>query len=76
MKRVSDHVYLQDINIASAYRGQGIGTELLQRIVNDFELPVVADVFKDRVRWYERNGFQLGDNSQHLVRMVRPATKL
>ena len=71
-----DHVYLQDINIASAYRGQGIGSELLHRIIEDHDLPVVADVFEDRVPWYERNGFRRTGRARNLVRMVRNPTPL
>jgi len=71
VKRDSDHVYLQDINVGSCYRGQGIGTVLLKRIMQDFNSRIVADVFEDRVPWYERNGFRKLGKVKNLVRVVK-----
>lgn len=72
----ADHVYLQDINIASPYRGQGIGSALLKHILSDHDLPVVADVFEERVAWYKRNGFKKVGRVQNLIRMRRDPSRL
>lgn len=58
-----DCVYLKEINVGSSYRGLGIGTALLRRVLDDFSgRDLFANVFKDRIRWYQRYGFEtLGD---------------
>jgi len=46
----NDHIYLEDINVGSGYRGRGVGTGLLNQILADFkDMPVTANVFEARV---------------------------
>ena len=46
----NDHIYLEDINVGSIYRGRGVGTGLLNQILADFkDMPVTANVFEARV---------------------------
>ncbi|MEM3421343.1 MAG: GNAT family N-acetyltransferase [Candidatus Hadarchaeum sp.] len=58
-----DFVYLKEINVGSSHRGLGIGTALLRRVIEDFSgRDLFASVFKERVNWYQRHGFEtLGD---------------
>ncbi|MGC8816865.1 MAG: GNAT family N-acetyltransferase [Candidatus Hadarchaeum sp.] len=53
------YVYLKEINVGSSYRGKGIGTSLLKRVLDDFSgRDILASVFKDRVKWYQEHGFE------------------
>lgn len=66
------YAYLQDINVGSGHRGNGIGTGLLNRILADFEgRHIIADVFEDRVPWYRKHGFEPIGKAKQLVKIVR-----
>lgn len=64
-----DAFFIQRINVIRRFRGQGIGTELLQRVVEDADYEEVkltltinpfsdADLNYDQLQsWYERYGF-------------------
>jgi ribosomal protein S18 acetylase RimI-like enzyme len=70
--RRDGYAYLKDINVSSGHRGNGIGTELLKLIISDFgDRHIVADVFADRLPWYERHGFEEIGREGHLVKIVR-----
>ncbi|MEM2874785.1 MAG: GNAT family N-acetyltransferase [Candidatus Hadarchaeales archaeon] len=70
--RRDGYAYLKDINVSSSQRGKGIGTELLSRIISDFgSMHIVADVFADRLSWYERHGFEEIGRNNHLIKIVR-----
>lgn len=65
-------VLLKGINIQRNRRGRGIGSELLNRILSDFEdSEIIAEVFNARVRWYRRHGFELDEEFDQLVRVRR-----
>jgi GNAT superfamily N-acetyltransferase len=67
-----EHIYLRDINVASSYRGNGIGTALLSQILADFEgRHIIADVFEDRVPWYRKHGFEPIGKVKKLIRIAR-----
>jgi N-acetylglutamate synthase-like GNAT family acetyltransferase len=69
-----DHIYLEDINVGSVYRGRGVGTGLLNRILADFkDRPVTANVFEARVPWYRRHGFEPVGKTNDLIKIVRPS---
>ncbi|HDI12981.1 MAG: hypothetical protein DRN83_03155 [Hadesarchaea archaeon] len=69
-----DHVYLKDINVSSYYRGRGIGTRLLNRVIVDFKKkPIMADVFEARLPWYRRHGFKSVGRTDNLIKIIRPS---
>ncbi|MEM2875320.1 MAG: GNAT family N-acetyltransferase [Candidatus Hadarchaeales archaeon] len=72
VERREGYAYLKDINVSSGHRGNGIGTELLNQIILDFGgMHIIADVFVDRLPWYERHGFEEIGRNSHLVKVVR-----
>jgi len=69
-----DHIYIEDINVGSIYRGRGVGTGLLNRILADFkDRPITANVFEARVPWYRRHGFEPVGKTSNLIEIVRPS---
>jgi N-acetylglutamate synthase-like GNAT family acetyltransferase len=59
------------INVARGMRGNGLGTALLKRMVEDFSCcTLYAWVFRDRTDWYKRNGFEISGRSGDLIKVV------
>ena len=72
---------LVDIALVPAWRGQGLGTGLLQALctlADQLQQPIVAHVetFNPAQRLYARLGFRAEDNNQIYVRMRRAAAVL
>lgn len=64
--------HLQDISVGRGHRGRGIGSDLLKRIVADFkDRPITAKIFKARVPWYRRHGFEPVGREKELVEVAR-----
>lgn len=60
------------INIENSYRGNGIGTKLLKKIVDDFsDRQIFIWAFKGREEWYERNGFRVMAREGKLTKLVK-----
>lgn len=72
LKQGGSEVVLETINVEHGYRGNGVGTRLLQRIIEDFaQHRLSAWVFEGRTAWYERNGFRRsGEMKGNLVKVV------
>lgn len=69
-----DHIYLEDINVGSDYRGRGVGTGLLNQILADFkDRSIIANVFEARVPWYRRHGFDPVGKMNDLIKIVKPS---
>ena len=69
-----DHIYLEDINVGSIYRGRGVGTGLLNQILANFkDVSITANVFEARVPWYRRHGFEPVGKTNDLIKIVRPS---
>jgi ribosomal protein S18 acetylase RimI-like enzyme len=65
------NIEIEMINVDRGFRGEGIGSTLLSRIVSDFERSTLtAWVFEQRVRWYERNGFKIISKEGGLVKVI------
>lgn len=61
------------INVNRDYRGKGIGSLLLARIVNDHSAStIVVETFKYLIDWYKRFNFEVV--SENPVVMVRRAS--
>lgn len=68
--RDGESAHIVEINVSREWRGRGIGSELLRIIKEDFRgKRVTAEVFRERVGWYERNGFERAGERGHLVLM-------
>lgn len=69
-----EDVAIKKINIQRNRRAHGIGSQLLEKIVSDYEDTVLkAWVFQARVNWYKRHGFQKEKENEDLIKMKRPA---
>ncbi|GAI25860.1 unnamed protein product [marine sediment metagenome] len=61
----SRFAYLDQISIFKEHQRQGIGSQIMQKMLEDLDIPVVSFVVKlplannSSVRWHERNGFEM-----------------
>ena len=65
--RWADQIRIMDIAVLPDQRGHGVGTQLLEAILNEGRqagLPVTVHVerFNPALRWYERLGFQIAED--------------
>lgn len=57
------------INVDRNHRGEGIGSSMLQRIVDDHsEKDIHVKTFHSLISWYERFGFKVDSEPLSLVR--------
>jgi N-acetylglutamate synthase-like GNAT family acetyltransferase len=71
LKERNRRVEIAVVNVDRGYRGEGIGSMLLNKIISDFsEMELIAWVFRERVSWYERNGFKARREKGCLVEVV------
>jgi ribosomal protein S18 acetylase RimI-like enzyme len=57
--QIEERAHILDINVRREWRGHGVGSELLAAILEDFgDRRITAEVFRERLPWYERNGFR------------------
>ncbi len=65
-------VMLKRIDVQRNRRNDGIGTKLLEKIVTDYkDSKIVAEVFTSRTDWYQRNGFEIEEKNDRLVKVKR-----
>jgi len=77
IERSEDSVLLRDINLGREFRGEGVGTRLLEYILEDLgEFEIRVRTFRGRVGWYERHGFQRIREIGELVEMRRPPRRV
>lgn len=63
-------VELRTIDVDRMYRGSGLGTGLLRRIISDFsDREIFAWVFEARADWYARNGFVTEGSRNNIMKM-------
>jgi ribosomal protein S18 acetylase RimI-like enzyme len=73
----ASEVFVAQLEVDPTMQGQGIGTELLRRVIRDAErrmVPVVLEVLQANPRareLYERLGFVVTDEYPPRFRMVR-----
>lgn len=65
--RRADEIRVMDITLLPEFRGRGIGTKLLQQVLDEGRagnLPVTIHVerFNPALHWYERLGFRLAED--------------
>lgn len=71
LKIKDEDIEILMINVERGMRGNGLGTMLLKRMVEDFSCcTLYAWVFKDRVDWYERNGFETLGRDGDLIKVA------
>lgn len=67
-----DSAEIKVINVDRSYRGEGIGSSMLQRIVEDHSMRSIrVRTFDSLIPWYERFGFKV--DSEPLL-LVRPSS--
>lgn len=68
-------LYIQDILVKEAYQGQGIGSALLQKIIERHssirQKVLMTDYTKKTIGFYEKNGFHRADNEKWGISLVR-----
>ncbi|KXA92443.1 hypothetical protein AKJ64_03140 [candidate division MSBL1 archaeon SCGC-AAA259E17] len=63
---------LKNINIQNNRRSKGMGSRLLERILEDFgDSEPVAKAFEARLDWYRRHGFELEEKNGRLIKIRR-----
>ncbi|MBG9982228.1 GNAT family N-acetyltransferase [Aerococcaceae bacterium DSM 111020] len=54
-------IYIQDILILESYQGNGLGSQFIRRIFNDYQdvrqIVLLTDDTEQNIRFYEKNGF-------------------
>lgn len=78
VNRADDHMRIIDLSILTAYRGRGIGTDILRSLMNEAhggKVPVRLAVIPDSpaARLYVRHGFVAAERRGHHMDMVWPA---
>lgn len=65
--------------VLAPYRGYGIGTKLLDHIIEQAKAMYVHDVYvhvlstdEDAIQWYEKRGFQKGDLVKEYYKTMQP----
>lgn len=72
VKEGEEQAVIKLINVAHHFRGRGIGSWLLDRVVSDFgDKALVTWTFGPRVEWYRRRGFYREVAEDSIVKMVR-----
>ncbi len=67
-------VTLETINIQRNRRDKGIGSKLLQEIIQDYQnKEIKAWIFSARLEWYKRHGFQLDKEKEDLIKVRKPS---
>lgn len=68
-------LYIQDILVKEAYQGKGIGSTLLQKMLEANQMvrqTVLMTDYQDKtIQFYEKNGFTKADNEKTGIAFVR-----
>ncbi|MEQ9714410.1 MAG: GNAT family N-acetyltransferase [Candidatus Asgardarchaeia archaeon] len=65
-------VEIKYINVSREYRGNGIGTMLLLKILSRFnQKNIYVETFSERIRWYSKFGFRILNSKNGIFRIVR-----
>lgn len=63
-----DFIFIDHIAISPEFRGQGIGSEIMNKVINNHKKPIILEVEKPetetaqrRITFYERLGFKLNE---------------
>ncbi len=66
-------VTLETINIQRNRRDKGIGSQLLQEIISDYQnTEIIVWIFNARLDWYKRHGFQTDKKREDLIKVRKP----
>ena len=81
VNRADDHLRIIDLSILSAYRGRGIGTDILRSLLNEAhggKVPARLHVIKDSpaMRLYTRHGFVPINDRGHYFEMEWSSARL
>ena len=73
-----DFIYLDDLSVSKQYRGNGIGTELIetaQKFAEEMAMPAIVlhaeKTNTGAVRLYERLGYRMMEEENTRLRMVK-----
>ncbi|MHA1505813.1 MAG: GNAT family N-acetyltransferase [Candidatus Asgardarchaeia archaeon] len=65
-----DYVELRYINVDREYRGNGIGSTLLNHIIEEFpDKDIIVETFKERINWYSKFQFHVEKTNGNLIHM-------
>ena len=65
-----DYVELRYINVDREYRGNGIGSALLNHIIEEFsDKDIIVETFNERVDWYSKFQFHVEKTNGNLIYM-------
>lgn len=68
-------LYIQDLLVKEAYQGKGIGSKLLQKMINDHKhIPqkvLMTENQEKTVHFYEKNGFMKADGGNAGIAFVQ-----
>ena len=65
-----DYVELKYINVNREYRGNGIGSTLLNHIIGEFsDKDIIVETFRERVDWYSKFHFHVEKINGNLIHM-------
>jgi len=63
-----EFIFVDHIAVSPEFRGQGIGSEIINKVINDHKKPVILEVERPetetaqrRITFYERLGFKLNE---------------
>jgi ribosomal protein S18 acetylase RimI-like enzyme len=72
-------IYIMTLAVLAPYRGYGIGTKLLDHIIEQAKEMYVHDVYvhvlatdEDAIQWYEKRGFDKGDLVKEYYKTMQP----
>lgn len=78
LKKTDAGLYLENIQLSPSVQGQGIGTVILKRILqNHASEPIDLTTFTDNraMHLYERLGFEVTGREGETIRMLKPVDR-
>ena len=73
LKTAEEELYLENIQLSPSFQGQGIGTAVLQNILqSNPRKPIRLTTFSDNpvMRLYQKLGFEITEQERETVRMI------
>ena len=76
LTEAENHIKIDNIHIAAACQGQGIGTMIVNQLITrsvQSNIPLILNVLESNpaVRLYQRLGFEIESSAHHRLRMKR-----
>ena len=63
------------INVNRDFRGNGVGSKLLEKIVSKFkDKELIVETFRERVNWYQKFGFKVVRENNNIYLLKKEST--